>query len=115
MGREFSHVDLEAHALEQSASVSSLPRLRRFEGIPLFVAAPFYDTSSNEVNKTPSSTVDKEVHRPEDDSSVRDVPAFHRDGWDPMGRDSSDHIDLSPFLHDGASSVEGFAKRASRL
>ena len=35
-----------------------------------------------------------EVPVPEDDSSVRDVPVFHRSGWDLMGRESS-HVDLA--------------------
>lgn len=109
----------------QGASVSCLPVLRREGGVPILLDftdavdlsayfQPFDDTSTDEANKAPSSNVDVEVHGSGDDATVRELPAFQRNGWDPMGLDSS-HVDLTPYLHSGTSFDVTVTKRTSRL
>jgi hypothetical protein len=77
-----------------SAAVSFVPELQRDGGVPILLKVefdsdahfrPFYDESSVEPNKTPSTTVNGAAHGSGDDATVRELPVFHRDGWDAMG------------------------------
>lgn len=85
-------------------AVSDLPLLQRGRGVPLFLEVPlkwdanfrpFYDESSDDTNKTLSDTVDGKTHGSGDDD-VKELPVFHRDGWDAMG---DDPIDLALYMH----------------
>jgi hypothetical protein len=120
-----SSQDGEAHGLVEGASVSNLPELRRYGGVPILLEfgeaidlspyfQSFHDASSDEANKTPSSTVDGKAHGSGDDATVSDLPEFRRNGGDPMGRDFSD-VDLTPYLFDDTFFTVAFAKRTSRL
>ena len=100
---------------DDHATVSSLPLLLE---VPLDCGPyfrPFHDTSCDEVNKTPSTTVDGKAHGSGDDEAVRDLSTFGRGGWDPMGYDFSDHIDLSLYMHFDTSCNAALMKRTSRL
>ena len=77
-----------------SAAVSFVPELQRDGGVPILLEydsdahfRPFYDESSAEPNKAPSTTVNGAVHGSGDDVTVGELPVFHRDGWDAIGDD----------------------------
>jgi hypothetical protein len=97
--------DADTHCFVGGASVSGLPLLQRGGGVPILLEVPldrdaffrpFHDTSSDDANKTPSSTVDGEAHGSGGDA-VREHPVFHRSRWDPMGHDWKGRC-LSPAL-----------------
>jgi hypothetical protein len=107
-----------------SAAVSFVPELQRNGGAPILLEIPFgcdpyfrpfHDTSSDDVNKTLSTTVDEKAHGSGDDDTVRDLSAFRRSGWDPMGHDFSNHVDLSLYMHHDTSYNAALTKRTSRL
>lgn len=100
-------------------TMSGLPLLQRDGGVPILLDfsnaffRSFDDTTSDEANNTPSSTVDGEAHSSGDDA-VREHPIFHRDGWDPMGLNSS-NVDLAPYLYSGTPFNAVSTTRTSRL
>jgi hypothetical protein len=107
---------------DDHATVSSLPLLQRGGGVPILLQVPFdcdpcfrpfHDTSSDDVNKTPSTTVDGKAHGSGDDI-VRELPVFHRDGWDPIGHDFSNHV-VSLYMHYDEPRNAALMKRTSRL
>ena len=76
----------EAHGFGQSASSGFVSELRRGGGDPMLVDftnvvfQSFEDTSSDDANKTPSTTVDRKGRGIGDGDTVREPPVFHRDG-----------------------------------
>jgi hypothetical protein len=105
------------------ATVSGLPLLRRGGGVPILLEIPldrdasfrpFRDTSSDDAKKTPSTTVDGKAHGSGDDT-VRELPVFHRDGWDPMGHDFSNHVVLPLYMYYDEPRNAALTKRTSHL
>ena len=73
---------------------------------------PLYDESSDDANKTPSTTVNGAAHGSGDDANVGEHPVFHRDGWDAMGDDPTD---LALDMYQETSHNAALMKRTSRL